>query len=117
MTCFGNFCADKSSRTAKRYATPAADRGIINAGSPMRLKLREAIVIATSRMAPNPYSLYKGVSFIAFSNTNAAAQLLAAIRLTMPRFEAPWSERAAVPEPAESDRLRRRCRKGFRRAG
>ena len=95
MTCFGNFCADKSARMAKRYATPATDRGIINAGSPMRLKLREAIVIATSPTAPNPYSLSEGVSFMAFSNTNAGAPLLAAIRLTMPRFEAPWSERAS----------------------
>jgi hypothetical protein len=29
----------------------------------MRLKLREAIVIATSKMAPSPYNLREGVSF------------------------------------------------------
>jgi hypothetical protein len=54
MTRLGNVGVDKSSRKAKRYAMPATARGMIKDGSPLRLKLREQIVSATSKMAPSP---------------------------------------------------------------
>src|ERR1700704_1978444 len=109
MTRFGNSGVDKSSRTAKRYATPATARGMKNDGSPVRLKLREQIVSATSKMAPSPYSLCEGVSFTDLPYNDEVARLLAAIRRTsLPSWE-PSRERAAIPEPAESSRWRRRC--------
>jgi hypothetical protein len=63
MTRFGNSGVEKSSRMARRYATPATAKGMKNERSPVRLKLREQIVSATSKMAPSPYSLCEGVSF------------------------------------------------------
>jgi len=60
---FGNSGVEKSSRMAKRYAMPATARGTKNDGSLVRLKLREQIVSATSKMTPSPYSLCTGVSF------------------------------------------------------
>jgi hypothetical protein len=65
---------------ASRYATPATARGMKNDGSPVLLKLREQIVIATSKMAPNPYSLRDGVSFTGLPFNGEVARLLAAIR-------------------------------------
>src|SRR6266446_9416539 len=109
MTRFGNSGVDKSSRIVRRYATPATARGMKNDGSPVRPKLREQIVSATSKMAPSPYSLYEGVSFTDLPFNGEVARLLAAIRRTSPQSLAPSRERAAVPEPAESNRLRRRC--------
>src|SRR5207253_11156017 len=105
MTRFGNSGAQKSSRMARRYATPARARGMKNDGSPMRLKLREQIVRATSKMAPSPYSLCEGESFTGLPFNGQVARLLAAIRRTSPQSLAPSRERAAVPEPEESNRL------------
>src|SRR5262249_526440 len=76
MTGFGNFGVDKSSRKARRYATPATDREMMNDGSPLRLKLYEQTVSATSKMAPSPYSLCEGVSVTALPGTHAGARLL-----------------------------------------
>src|SRR2546425_1104528 len=115
MTGFGNSGVDKSSRMARRYATPATARGMKNDDSPMRLKLREQIVSATSKTAPSPYSLCEGVSFTGLPFNGEVARLLAAIRQTSPQSLAPSRERAAVPEPAESNRLRRRCRRSEER--
>src|SRR5215471_20707845 len=64
MMCFGNFGVEKNSRIARRYATPARARGMMNDGSPVRLKLREQTISATSKMAASPYSLSDGVSFL-----------------------------------------------------
>src|SRR6266436_2315042 len=105
MTCFGNFGVEKSSRKARRYATPATARGMMNDGSPVRLKLREQIASATSKMTPSPYSLCEDVSFTALPNPDAGARLLVPTRRTRPRFAAPSPERAAVPEPTESHRF------------
>jgi len=77
----------------------------------MRLKLPEQIVSATSKMAPNPYSLCEGVSFTGLPFNGEVVRRLAAIRRTSPQSLAPSRERAAIPEPAESSRLRRRCRR------
>src|SRR5260370_31273788 len=109
MTRFGNSGVAESSRMARRYATPATARGMKNDGSPMRLKLREQIVSTTSKMAPSPYSLYEGVSFTGLTFKDEVARLLAAIRRTSLQSLGPSRERAAIPEPAESNRLRRRC--------
>src|SRR5260370_42115412 len=109
MTRFGNSCVEKSSRIARRYATPATVRGIKNGSSPVRLKLREQIVSATSKMAPSPYNLCEGVSFTDLPYKHEVARQRAAIRRTSPQSLAPSRELAAIPEPAESSRLRRRC--------
>src|SRR6266566_7737652 len=109
MTRFGNSGVEKSSRMARRYATPATARGMKNDDSPVRLKLREQIVSATSKMAPSPYSLCEGVSFTGLPFNDEVARLLAAIHRTRLQSLGPSRERATVPEPAESNRLRRRC--------
>src|SRR5882724_3205539 len=109
MTRLGNSGVDKSSRMAKRYATPATAREMKNDGSPVRLKLREQIVSATNKMAPSPYSLCEDVSFTGLPFNREVARLLAAIRRTSLQSLGPWRERAAIPEPAESSRLPRRC--------
>src|SRR6266700_2652169 len=109
MKRFGNSGVDKSSRMARRYATPATARGMKNDGSPMPLKLRELIVSATSKMAPSPYSLCEGVSFTGLPFNDEVARLLAAIHRTSPQSLGPSRERDAIPEPAESSRLQRRC--------
>src|SRR6266849_3126036 len=49
-------------------------------GAPMRLKLREQIVSATSKLAQSPYSLCDGVSFTGLPFNGEVARLLAAIR-------------------------------------
>ena len=51
-----------------------------NDGSPMRLKLREQIVSATSNMAPSPYSLCEDESFTGLQFNDEVARLFAAIR-------------------------------------
>src|SRR5258707_15638628 len=109
MRRFGNSGVDESSRMARRYATPATARGMKNDGSPVWLKLREQTVSATSKMAPSPYSLCEGVSFTGLPFNGEVARLLAAIRRTNLQFLGLSPERAAIPEPAESSRLRRRC--------
>src|SRR5260370_29280616 len=110
MTRFGNSGVEKSSRMARRYATPARARGMKNDGSPVRLKLREQIVSATSKMAPSPYSLCEGVNFIGLPyNDDEVARLLDAIRRTSLQSLGPLRERAAIPEPAESSHLKRQC--------
>src|SRR6267143_2939826 len=109
MTRFGNSGVDKSSRIARRYATPATARGMKNDGSPLQLKLREQIVSAKSEMVPSPYSLCEGVSFTGLPFNGEVARPLAAIRRTSPQSLGPSRERAAIPEPAESSRLQRRC--------
>src|SRR5260370_37810624 len=95
---------------ARRYATPATARGMKNDSSPTRLKLREQIVSATSKMEPSPYSLCEGVSFTGLPFNYEVARLLAAIRRTSLQSVGLSQERIAIPEPAESCRLRRRCR-------
>src|SRR4029077_18882856 len=109
MTRCGNLGVEKNARMARRYATPATARGMKNDGSPVRLKLREQIVSATSKMAPSPYSLCEGVSFTGLPFNGEVARLLAAIRRTRLQSLGPSRERAAIHEPAESSRLRRRC--------
>src|SRR6267142_1233917 len=109
MTRFGNSGVVKSSRMARRYATPATARGMKNDGSPLRLKLREQIVSATSKMATSSYSLCEGVSFTGLPYNDEVARLLAAIRRTSLQSLGPSRERAAIPQPAQSNRLRRRC--------
>ena len=42
---------------------PAIASGIKNDDSPVRLKLREQTVSATSNVTPSPYNLSEGVSF------------------------------------------------------
>src|SRR3984893_8906854 len=96
---------------ARRYATPATASGMKNDGSPVRLKLREQFVSATSKMAPSPYSLCEGVSFTGLPFNEEVARLLVAIRRTSLQSLGPSRERAVIPEPAESSRLRRRCHK------
>src|SRR5260370_7186502 len=95
MTRFGNSGVEKSSRMARRYATPATARGMKNDGSPMRLKLREQIVIATSKMAPSPYSLCEGVSF-------TGLPLMAKLRDCLLPFaepaRSPWRLRGSEPQ-------------------
>jgi hypothetical protein len=56
MTRFGNLGVDeeKNSRMARRYAMPATASGIMKDAPPTLLKLREQIVSATSKIAPNP---------------------------------------------------------------
>src|SRR5436305_15343066 len=78
-TRFGNSGVEKSSRMARRYATPATARGIKKDGSPLRPKSREQIVSDTSKMAPSPYNLCEGVSFTAIQHEEEFARLLAAI--------------------------------------
>src|SRR5258708_38478533 len=109
MTRFGNSGVDKRSGMARRYATPATTRGMKNDGSPLRLKLREQTVSATSKMAPSPYSLCVDVSFTGLPFNDEVARLLAAIRRTSLQSVGPSRERAAIPEPAESSHLQRRC--------
>src|ERR1700675_774786 len=108
MTRFENSGVEKSSRMARRYATPATASGMKNDGSPVRLKFREQIVSATSKMAPSPYSLCEGVSFTGLPCHQKAARLLAAIRRTRLQSLAPSREQAAVPGLAKSDRSRHR---------
>src|SRR5580692_13213785 len=114
MTRFGNSGVDKSSRMARRYATPATARGMKNDGSPVRLKLREQIVSATTKTAPSPYSLCEGVSFTGLPFHRKVARLLAAIRRTSLQSVEPSQEPAAVLEPTESNRLRCRCHRRVR---
>ncbi len=54
---------------------PATARGMMNDGSPVRLKLREQIVSTTSKMALSPYSLRDGVSFTGFPCPSATVPL------------------------------------------
>src|SRR6266404_4750066 len=109
MTRCGNSGVDESSRMARKYATPATARGMKNDGSPVWLKLREQTVSATSKMAPSPYILCDGVSFTGLPFNGEVARLLAAIRRTNLQSLGPSREQAAIPEPAESSHLRRRC--------
>src|SRR6266403_5880418 len=111
MTRFGNSRAVKSSRMASRYATPATARGMKNDGSPRRLKLREQIVSATSKMAPSPYSLRDGVSFTGFPCPSATALPPVPTVSARPQFVAPYPESATVPRQAELSRPPRRCRR------
>src|SRR5713226_6364780 len=115
MTRFGNSGVEKSSRMARRYATAATARGIRNDGSPVRLKFREQIVSATSKMAPSPYSLCEGVSFTDLPDWNHVADRVArspaAIRRTSLQSLAPSRERVAVPQPAEANLSRHQCRR------
>src|SRR5260370_7775195 len=97
MTRIGNAGVEKISRMARRYATPATARGMKNDGSPTRLKLREQIVSATSKMAPSPYSLCEGVTFTVLPINGEVARLLAAIRPTNPHSFAPSRYRLAIP--------------------
>src|SRR6267154_5179568 len=106
-----NSGVEKSSRMAKRYATPATARGMKKDGSPLRPKSREQIVSDTSKMAPSPYNLCEGVSFTALPHEEEFARPPAAIRRTRLRSSEPSPEQGAIPEPEESSRLRRRCRK------
>ena len=106
---FRKFRRGKEFADGQRYATAATARGMKNGGSPMRLKLRAQIVSATSKMAPSPYNLCEGVSFTCLPYEDEVARLLVAIRRTSLQSLGPSRERAAIPEPAESNRLRRRC--------
>src|SRR2546421_954958 len=110
-TRFGNSGAEKSSRMARRYAAPATARGIKKDGSPLRPKSREQIVSDTSKITPSPYNLYEGVSFTAHPHEEEFARPPAAIHRTRLRSSEPLPEQGAIPEPEESSRLRRRCRK------
>src|SRR5690242_17766677 len=111
MTRLGNSCVDKNSRTAKKYATPAAARGIINADSPMRLKLRAHIVSEMSKMMPSPYSLRDGERFTGSPPPCEGVTLSVPIPSAKPRFVAPWPERAAAPQRAELNRKLHQCRR------
>jgi len=51
---FGKLGVENNSRTVKRYAMPATASGMMNAGPPMSLELREQIVSETSKMTPSP---------------------------------------------------------------
>src|SRR5258707_2143761 len=110
-TRFGNSGAEKSSRRARRYATPATARGVKKDGSPLRPKAREQIVRDTSKMAPSAYNLCDGVSFTGLPHEEESARPLAAIRRTRLRSSEPSPEQRAIPEREESSRLPRRCRK------
>src|SRR5262245_35330494 len=101
MTRFGNSGLEKNSRMAKMYATPATTRGLKTENSPLRLKLREQIVIATSKMEPSPYSLCEDVSFTGLPYIDEVARLLGAIRRTRLRSLGPSRGRIAIHEPAE----------------
>src|SRR5919108_727464 len=94
MTRFGNVGVEKSSRMARRYATPATARGIINEGSPMRLNLREQITSDASKMAPSPYSLCDDVSFtgLPYSMTKLRDFLLPFIEPCRGSWCFRWSE-------------------------
>ncbi|MDQ1387610.1 MAG: hypothetical protein QOF56_1064 [Acidobacteriaceae bacterium] len=63
MTRRGNVGVEKNSRIARRYAMPATASGMMKDRSPMLLSLREQIVSAISKVAPNAYSLRDGASF------------------------------------------------------
>src|ERR1700676_1700273 len=107
MTRFGNCGVAKSSRMAIRYATPATARGMKNDGSPVRLKLHEQTVSATSKMAPSPYSLCEGVNFTGPPYNHEVARLRDAIRRTSLQSWGPSRERVAIPDPEGSSRLKR----------
>src|SRR5260370_41013427 len=109
MTRCGNLGVETNSRMARRSAMPATARGMMKDCSPTLLSLREQIVSATSKMAPSPYSLCEGVSFTGLLYNDEVARLLAAIRRTSLQSLGPSWERAAIPEPAESSHLQRRC--------
>src|SRR6202790_5087776 len=94
---------------ARRYAMPAAASGIMNDGAPMLLNLREHIVNATSKIAPNPYSLWDGVSFTGLPCPSATVRPPVPTVSAKPPFVAPWPERAAVPPQDELSRPPRRC--------
>src|SRR5229473_592280 len=87
-----NSGVEKSSRMAKRYATPATDRGMKKDGSPLRPKSREQIVSDTSKTAPSPYSLCDGVSFTRLPHAEEFVRRLAAIRRTKLQFVEPSPE-------------------------
>jgi hypothetical protein len=55
---------------------PATDSAMMNDGSPVPLNLREQIVGAKSKMAPNPYNLREAVSFTVLLCDDAVARLL-----------------------------------------
>ena len=95
MTRFGNSRAVKSSRMASRYATPATARGMKNDVSPVRLKLREQIVSATSKMAPSPYSLCEGVSF---TGPHSMAKLRDCLLPFAEPARSPWRLRGSEPQ-------------------
>src|SRR5260370_7009346 len=95
ITRFGNSGVEKSSRMARRYATPATAKGMKNDGSPMRLKLREQMVIATSKMAPSPYSLCEGVSF---TGLHPIANLRNPLLPFADPARSPWRLRGGEPQ-------------------
>src|ERR1700681_3951357 len=109
MTRLGNSRLEKSSRMAKKYATPATAKGMKNDASPVRLKFRAQIVSATSRMAPSPYSLCEGVSFTGLPFTGEVAKRHAAILRTNLQSLDLSQERAPIREPAEPGHWRYRC--------
>src|SRR5258706_5745470 len=110
-TRFGKSGAEKSSRMARRYATAARARGMKKDGSPLCPMSREQIVSDTSKITPSPYNLCEGVSFTGLPHEEEFARPLAAIRRTRLQSLEPLPEQGAIPEPAESSRLRHRCRK------
>src|SRR5258708_14651199 len=67
------------------------------------------IIRESSKMARTPYNLCEGASLTGPPDPNQAPRLLAAIRRTSLLSFEPSQERAAIPVPAESSRLRRRC--------
>src|ERR1700676_2145790 len=109
MTRLGNPGLEKSSRMARRYATPATARGMKNDGSPVRPKLRAQIVSATSKMAPRPYNLCEGGSFTRLPNDWEVGRRLAAILRTNWQSLGLSRERGPIREPAESGHWRCRC--------
>jgi len=104
MTRFGNLGVEKNSRMARRYTTPATDRGMMENASPWPLNLREQIVNATSKMVPSPYNLRDGVSFTGLPWLSATLALPVSSASARPPFVAPARERTAVPQQAELNR-------------
>src|SRR5260370_40773319 len=100
MTRIGNAGVEKISRMARRYATTATARGMKNDSSPTRLKLREQIVSATSKMEPSPKSLCEGVRFTRLPFNGDGGRLLAPLRRISLQSVRPLQQRVAIPARA-----------------
>jgi hypothetical protein len=61
ITLCGNFGVEISSRIVRRYAPLAIATAIMKNNPPMLPNFREQIAKTTSRIAPNPYTLWDGV--------------------------------------------------------
>src|ERR1043165_505217 len=113
-TYFGKLGVEKSSRTAKKYESPAKISQIMNAGPPRSLKLREQIVSASSCMLPNASSLTTGARVTALPCDDALDRGPATILRTTLPFAVPLPVPAPTLAPVESDPQPHRCRRKLR---